>query len=157
MALRSPVNRRHRDERTTGEVAADLMRNGMGSWVFVIGFLVFMAVWAAANSVLYLGGNKGKHGFDPYPYILLNLCLSMLAGLQGAILLIAAKRSDRVSEAKADLDYQHNVENLERTRHIHAHVSAISDHLGLVVPDGPPSLELPALLTPGPSEGAPPA
>lgn len=140
MAMRSPVNRRHRDERTTGEVAADLMRNGMGSWVFVIGFLVFMAVWAAANSIVYLGGSNGKHGFDPYPYILLNLCLSMLAGLQGAILLIAAKRSDRVSEAKADLDYQHNVETLERTRHIHAHVSAISLHLGLDVEEGPASL-----------------
>lgn len=147
MALRSPVNRRHRDERTTGEIAADLMRNGMGSWSFVIGFLAFMAVWAAANSVLYFGGSNGKHGFDPYPYILLNLCLSMLAGLQGAILLIAAKRSDRLAEAKADLDFAHNVETLDHTRHIHAHVSAISDHLGLVVPDGPSALDEPASTT----------
>jgi len=141
MAIRSPVNRQHRDERTVGEHAADIMRNGMGSWTFVIAFLCFMAVWAAANSVLYFGGQNGKHGFDPYPYILLNLCLSMLAGLQGAILLIAAKRSDRLAEAKADLDFQHNAENLLRTRHIHAHVSAISEHLGLDVPEESISLE----------------
>jgi uncharacterized membrane protein len=135
------VNRQHRDERTVGEHAADLMRNGMGSWVFVIAFLCFMAVWAAANSIIYFGGQHGKHGFDPYPYILLNLCLSMLAGLQGAILLIAAKRSDRLAEAKADLDFQHNAENLLRTRHIHKHVSAISEHLGLDVPEEPVSLK----------------
>jgi len=141
MATRSPVNREHRDERTVGEHAADLMRNGMGSWTFVIAFLCFMAVWAAANSILYFGGQHGKHGFDPYPYILLNLCLSMLAGLQGAILLIAAKRSDRLAEAKADLDFQHNAENLIRTRHLHAHVTAISEHLGLHVPDESVSLE----------------
>jgi len=141
MAIRSPVNRQHRDERTVGEHAADLMRNGMGSWTFVIAFLCFMVVWAAANSVLYFGGQNGKHGFDPYPYILLNLCLSMLAGLQGAILLIAAKRSDRLAEAKADLDFQHNAENLLRTRHIHAHVAAISEHLGIDVPEESISLE----------------
>jgi hypothetical protein len=48
------------------------------------------------TSVFYLGGSEGQHGFDPYAYILLNLMLSMVAGLQGAILLIAAKRSDQV-------------------------------------------------------------
>ena len=65
----------------------------------------------------------------------------MLAGLQGAILLIAAKRSDRLAEAKADLDFQHNAENLLRTRHIHAHVAAISEHLGIDVPEESISLE----------------
>lgn len=46
------------------------------------------------NSVLALGG---PHGFDPYPYILLNLFLSMMAGVQAAALLIAAKRSDSIA------------------------------------------------------------
>jgi uncharacterized membrane protein len=73
---------------TTGERAADLVRNGMGSWPFVFAFLGFMAIWAGYN---------GKHGFDPYPFILLNLFLSMIAGLQGAILLISAKRADSIS------------------------------------------------------------
>src|SRR5512138_2728010 len=85
------------DQLTFSERAADKMRNGMGSWPFVFGFIAVMAAWAIANSVFYLAGTNGKHGFDPYPYILLNLFLSMVAGLQGAILLIAAKRSDQIA------------------------------------------------------------
>ena len=85
------------DQLTLGERAADRVRNGMGSWPFVFVFLFFMAVWAMANSLAHLGCHHGKHGFDPYPYILLNLMLSMVAGLQGAILLIAAKRADQIA------------------------------------------------------------
>jgi len=80
------------EQLTTGERAADVVRNGMGSWPFVFAFLGFMAVWASFN---------GGHGFDPYPFILLNLFLSMIAGLQGAILLISAKRADSISSEVA--------------------------------------------------------
>ena len=69
----------------------------MGSWPFVFCFFGFMIAWAVVNSVFYLGGKHGRHGFDPYPYILLNLFLSMLAGVQAAALLIAAKRADAIS------------------------------------------------------------
>ncbi|WP_377638947.1 DUF1003 domain-containing protein [Oryzobacter terrae] len=86
---------------STGERAADLMRNGMGSWRFVFAFLAFMGVWAVLNSV--------TRGWDPYPFILLNLFLSMLAGLQGAILLIAAKRQDAIAADLAQHDYDTNV------------------------------------------------
>lgn len=82
---------------TLGERAADRMRNMMGSWPFVFCFFGIMIAWAVANSIFYLGGSHGKHGFDPYPYILLNLFLSMLAGVQAAALLIAAKRADAIS------------------------------------------------------------
>jgi uncharacterized membrane protein len=92
---------RHKEGLTRGERAADLLRNAMGSWVFVIGFLCFMGVWALGNN---------SHGFDPYPFILLNLFLSMLAGLQGAILLIAAKRQDAIASAMAQHDYDTNVQ-----------------------------------------------
>jgi len=78
------------EDRTIGERAADAMRHGMGSWPFVFAFVVFMTVWMTANAF-------SKHPFDAYPFILLNLMLSTLAGLQGAILLIAAKRADRIS------------------------------------------------------------
>ena len=96
---------------TRGERAADIMRNGMGSWRFVGGFVAFMVLWAIAN--LALGG----HSWDPYPFILLNLFLSMLAGLQGAILLIAAKRQDAIAAALAQHDYDTNVaskDNIDR-------------------------------------------
>ena len=79
------------------------MRNGMGSWRFVLSFIAFMIIWAFINS------QAGWHHFDEFPFILLNLFLSMLAGLQGAILLIAAKRADAVSAAMAEHDYRTNV------------------------------------------------
>jgi uncharacterized membrane protein len=79
-----------------GERAADRLRNSMGSWVFVFGALVFLAIWMAFNN---------NSGFDKYPFILLNLVLSCLAALQGAILLIAAKRSDQIAAELAQHDY----------------------------------------------------
>src|SRR5439155_25652393 len=82
---------------TVGERAANRMRGVMGSWPFVFGFFAVMILWAVANSIFYLGGSHGRHGFDPYPYILLNLFLSMLAGVQAAALLIAAKRADAIA------------------------------------------------------------
>jgi uncharacterized membrane protein len=102
-ARRRPTLTWHQKQRSTltaGERAADTMRNVMGSWRFVAGFLLFMVVWAVLNSV------SGR--WDPYPFILLNLFLSMLAGLQGAILLIAAKRQDGISAALAQHDFDTN-------------------------------------------------
>ena len=72
------------------------MGNGMGSWPFVESFIGFMMIWAAVNTWVL-----ANNAWDPYPYILLNLLLSMLAGPQGAILLIAAKRQDAIAAAMA--------------------------------------------------------
>lgn len=94
----------HKASLTTGERAADKLRNGMGSWKFVFSFVFFMIAWAALNAT------AGIHHWDKYPFILLNLFLSMLAGLQGAILLIAAKRADGISAAMAAHDYHTNVQ-----------------------------------------------
>ncbi len=110
--MQHPVTQKHRENLKFGQRAADRTRNTMGSWGFVIGFLCLMAVWAIVNSVFYVLGAHGKHGFDPYPYILLNLMLSMMAGLQGAILLIAAKRQDAISSALAEHDYRVNEKSL---------------------------------------------
>src|SRR5829696_7134373 len=88
------------DQLTFGERAADKVRNGMGSWWFVFIALVFLAGW--------MTGNRNV-GFDPYPFILLNLVLSCVAAMQGAILLIAAKRADQVASELATSDYDTNV------------------------------------------------
>jgi len=90
---------RSHDELTFGERAADVMRNAFGSWGFVGGFLAFMAVWMVLNSPW------GPHVWDKYPWVLLNLGLSMMAGLQGALILIAAKRADRVAAEQATAHY----------------------------------------------------
>src|ERR1700681_3863001 len=100
------------EQLTLGERSADRMRNMMGSWPFVFSFFGIMIAWAVVNSAFYLGGQHGKHGFDPYPYILLNLFLSMLAGVQAAALLIAAKRADAISSEIA-IHTERNTEDLK--------------------------------------------
>jgi len=102
------------------------MRNTMGSWNFVFVFLIVMIVWAIANSAFYLGGHSGRHGFDPYPYILLNLFLSMVAGLQGAILLIAAKRSDQIASLLATHDFETDTHAFERIEAVHTRLEEIA-------------------------------
>lgn len=89
----------HKRSLTRGERAADVLRNGMGSWRFVAGFIAVMIIWAIVNFWL-------RDPWDPYPFILLNLFLSMLAGRQGAILLIAAKRQDAIAAAMAEHDFE---------------------------------------------------
>ncbi len=144
------------DQLTLGERAADRMRNAMGSWPFVFGFFAIMIVWAIINSVFYLGGSHGKHGFDPYPYILLNLFLSMLAGVQAAALLIAAKRADAIASEVA-LHTEHNTDdikvllsentaltqavkqNTDLLQEIHRHLSTLTPEAGQFTPDEGPS------------------
>ena len=94
----------HLETLTSGQRAAGALRNSMGSWTFIGSFIGVMLLWAVVNSIVLADGS-----WDPYPYILLNLFLSMLAGLQGAILLIAAKRQDSISAAMAQHDFDTNV------------------------------------------------
>lgn len=99
-----------------GARAADSIRNGMGSWTFVIASLSFLALWIGVNR---------DGGFDPFPYILLNLVLSCIAALQGAILLIAAKREDQINSELAVHTFQVDQENLEITRQVHELTSRV--------------------------------
>lgn len=106
------------DELTLGERSADRLRNGMGSWPFVFGALAFLGVWMLYNRNV---------GFDPYPFILLNLVLSCLAALQGAILLIAAKRADTISSELAKHTYDIDQQNLQVTQNVEAIAQEIAE------------------------------
>jgi len=100
---------------TRGERAADVIRNGMGSWGFVGVFAGIMAAWAFINVV-------APFAWDRYPYILLNLALSTLAGLQGAILLIAAKRADQISSELAKHDHDMTLQIHRWVNELHVHI-----------------------------------
>jgi uncharacterized membrane protein len=121
------------DELTLGERAADRMRNVMGSWPFIFAFFAVMVIWAVVNTfvIAHLLHHKA---FDPYPYILLNLFLSMLAGVQAAALLIAAKRADAISSEVAlhterNTDDLKNLmaENTELTRQVKVNTDLLRD------------------------------
>lgn len=93
----------------------------MGSWAFVFGALTFLALWMVLNR---------NTGFDPYPFILLNLVLSCVAALQGAILLIAARRADQINAELAVHDYATNAEALEAIHRLEAITNDIRSRLG---------------------------
>ena len=107
-----PHVRSHSDL-TFGERAADVMRGAFGSWAFVFAFLAFMAAWMVLNSPF------GPHTWDRYPWVLLNLGLSMMAGLQGALILIAAKRADRVAAEQATAHYDETATLHRLTEQVH--------------------------------------
>jgi uncharacterized membrane protein len=112
---------RQADQLTRGERAADRLRNGMGSWTFVFAALVFLAGWMIGN---------GGSGFDPYPFILLNLILSCLAAMQGAILLIAARRADQISTELAAHDYAADTDSEKLIGEVRALVRCIQRQVG---------------------------
>jgi uncharacterized membrane protein len=122
------------------------MRNTMGSWSFIFGFFAVMILWALVNTLFFEHILHHK-AFDPYPYILLNLFLSMMAGVQAAALLIAAKRADAISSEVAlhtssntdDIKtlIQENTElvsamkkNTDLLEEIHLHIANIGKALG---------------------------
>lgn len=91
---------------TRGQRAADAVATFGGSWTFVGIFATVMLVWVALNA--YLLANRGST-FDPYPYILLNLFLSMLAAIQAPIILMSQNRQSEKDRANAEHDYEVNL------------------------------------------------
>ena len=89
-----------------GQRAADAVASFGGSWTFVGLFAATMLVWVGLNAFLLL--SRGKT-FDPYPYILLNLFLSMLAAIQAPIILMSQNRQSEKDRITAEHDYEVNL------------------------------------------------
>lgn len=95
--------KRFEEKTTTGQRVADAVARVGGSWTFVGGFLGFLLCWIAFNAA------RGSRAFDPYPFILLNLALSMIAALQAPIIMMAQNRAAAHDRAQAEQDFQINV------------------------------------------------
>ena len=89
---------------TLGQRVADKVASFGGSWTFIISFFIFILIWIASN--VYLLMNKG---FDPYPFILLNLILSCLASLQAPIIMMSQNRQEEKDRERAKKDYEVNL------------------------------------------------
>jgi uncharacterized membrane protein len=87
---------------TFGERIADMVAGFGGSWTFIIAFSVAITVYTALNVGL---GNKA---WDPYPFILLNLFLSMLAAIQAPVIMMSQNRQDTKDRLRGELDYDVN-------------------------------------------------
>jgi uncharacterized membrane protein len=96
------VNQVFEERLTFGERLADKVASIGGSWRFIIGFAVFLVAWAAANTVAAIR-------LDPYPFIFLNLLLSMLAAVQAPVIMMSQNRQAAKDRLEAALDYEVNV------------------------------------------------
>jgi uncharacterized membrane protein len=100
-AARNP-NEMIESEATFGEHVADAVAGFGGSWTFIISFVLGLAVYAAVNVAL------GRRAWDPYPFILLNLILSMLAALQAPVIMMSQIRQDTKDRLRGELDFAVN-------------------------------------------------
>lgn len=85
-----------------GQKSADRLTSTMGSWGFIIFFMVFLIIWMLLNVYAWI-----SH-WDPYPFILLNLVLSCLAAIQAPIILMSQNRENQKDRLRAQYDYEVN-------------------------------------------------
>lgn len=105
---------------TFGERIADKVATFGGSWTFIITFLSFLVIWILINVFLFL--NKG---FDPYPFILLNLILSCIAALQAPVIMMSQNRQEQKDRERSKKDYMINLKSELEIRMLHEKI----DHL----------------------------
>lgn len=114
--------------RTFGQKSADNLSRWAGSWTFIISFLILLGLWIAGNTYLVIQYNLGKP-FDPFPFILLNLILSMIAAIQAPIILMSQNRKSQKDRVKAEYDYQINKRAEEEIRKVLRELNSIKKHL----------------------------
>jgi len=117
-AYRNP-NEVIEEEMTTGERIADAVAKFGGSWSFIIAFAVVLIIYSGINIGL------GKSAWDPYPFILLNLFLSMLAAIQAPVIMMSQNRQDTKDRLRGELDYDVN-------RRAEAEIKALSEKIHLL-------------------------
>jgi CRP/FNR family cyclic AMP-dependent transcriptional regulator len=100
-AARNP-NEVIEEEETLGERVADHVASFGGSWTFITAFAIVLITYSA------LSAGMGQRSWDPYPFILLNLFLSMLAAIQAPIIMMSQNRQDKKDRLRGELDYQVN-------------------------------------------------
>ncbi len=105
---------------TRGQIIADKVASFGGSWTFIISFALFLLLWIAVN--VYFLANKG---FDPYPFILLNLILSCLAAIQAPVIMMSQNRQEEKDRERAKSDYIINLKSELEIRTLHEKI----DHL----------------------------
>ena len=118
--LSDKINKEDTDSITYGQHIADKVAIFGGSWTFIISFGVFLVIWIMVNA--FWLSNKG---FDPYPFILLNLILSCLAAMQAPVIMMSQNRQEEKDRERAKKDYMINLKSELEIRILHEKI----DHL----------------------------
>jgi CRP/FNR family transcriptional regulator, cyclic AMP receptor protein len=136
-AMRNPNEVIEKDA-TFGERIADHVAGFGGSWTFIISFLVVLLGYAATSIIM------GNRSWDPYPFILLNLFLSMLAAIQAPVIMMSQNRQDTKDRLRGELDYDVNrrseseIQGLARKLNaLDDKLSDIHDHIHRAMSSGP--------------------
>jgi CRP/FNR family transcriptional regulator, cyclic AMP receptor protein len=114
------LNEEEEDQMTFGERIADRVATFGGSWTFIMLFGSFLVSWIVLNTIFL-----ARRPIDPFPYILLNLFLSMIAALQAPVIMMSQNRQSTKDRLKADLDYQINLKSELEVAQLHRKL----DHL----------------------------
>jgi uncharacterized membrane protein len=104
--LSENLNEEYEKTLTFGDHIADKVAAFGGSWKFIIWFFIFFAVWILTNTVLVF-----VRPLDPYPFIFLNLLLSLLAAIQAPVILMSQNRQEDRDRIRAENDYQVNLKS----------------------------------------------
>jgi len=112
------------EESTFGERIADTVARFGGSWTFIISFGIVLSTYTAINVIL-----RGK-AWDPYPFILLNLFLSMLASIQAPVIMMSQNRQDTKDRLRSELDYDVNRRAESEIQALSSKLNLLTDKLG---------------------------
>jgi CRP/FNR family cyclic AMP-dependent transcriptional regulator len=138
-AMRNP-NELIDEQETFGERIADHVASFGGSWTFIITFGITLVIYVGLN--VYLLSHRGKT-WDPYPFILLNLFLSMLAAIQAPVIMMSQNRQDHKDRLRSELDFEVNrraeSEIQALSRKLHYLTDVVGDiHTHVHTPTNPP-------------------
>jgi CRP/FNR family transcriptional regulator, cyclic AMP receptor protein len=112
------------DEYTWGEHIADMVASFGGSWSFIILFGVVLIVYTCTNIILR------ARAWDPYPFILLNLFLSMLAAIQAPVIMMSQNRQDKKDRLRSELDFDVNRRAESEIQNLSRKLNLLTDKLG---------------------------
>jgi CRP/FNR family transcriptional regulator, cyclic AMP receptor protein len=115
------------EESSFGERIADRVAGFGGSWTFIISFLVALVIYSAINVAI------GQRAWDPYPFILLNLILSMLAAIQAPVIMMSQNRQDTKDRVRGELDFDVNRRAESEIQGLSRKLNLIADKLDDVV------------------------
>lgn len=118
------VNIELQESMTFGQRVADKVADFGGSWTFIGIFAVVMVVWVILNTAALFA-----HHFDPYPYILLNLFLSMVAAIQAPVIMMSQNRQAAKDRLQADQDYQVNLKAELEVAQLHRKLDRLYERL----------------------------
>lgn len=124
VAVSRDPHREFQEARTYGERLSDRIAALGGSWGFIIAFFLLLAAWVVLNTRILAPRHEA---FDPYPYILLNLFLSMLAAIQAPVILMSQNRQAARDRLAAQQDYEVNLKAEVEVRLLHDKVDLLRD------------------------------